>query len=84
MRSRGKVHFVIRVALIWGGAMVLGNILLDFLFGGGFSLSNVIYFIIAAPFISLVSWWANEGEYRAAKLDARMKAVESDDLCHGE
>ena len=74
-RANGKIRFVIRVSLIWIGVMVPLNVVNDYLFHRGFRLSTVIYFSIAGPVVGFVNWWVSEGEYRAAKIDARMKAL---------
>jgi len=76
-RAKGKVRFVIRATLIWGGTMIVGISLANYFLHRGFSqiLFTVIYFLVAGPIVALVSWWHNEGEYTAAKIDARMKAM---------
>lgn len=55
--------------------MVPLNILSDYFFDARFRVSTVIYFIASAPILSLIEWWVAEGEYRAAKIDAPMKAL---------
>ena len=72
-RRTGKLRFVVRTALIWGGAMIVMNMILRFLFNRGPSLGTVIYFIVVAPIVALVMWWANEGIYKNAKLDNVIK-----------
>jgi len=74
-RANGQIRFVIRVSLIWIGVMVPLNVVSDYLSHRGFRLSTVIYFSIAGPIVGFVNWWVYEGEYRAAKIDARMKAL---------
>jgi hypothetical protein len=41
-------------------------------------LLYVTLLLIAAPLIALVEWWWNEGQYKSAKLDARLKAIPKD------
>jgi hypothetical protein len=74
-RANGKIRFVIRVSLIWIGVMVPLNVVGDYFSNRVFRLSTVIYFSIAGPIVGFVNWWVYEGEYRAAKIDARMKAL---------
>jgi len=78
-RVKGKAHFVIRVSLIWGGGMVLFTSLYDYYFQGAIKISKIIYFSIAGPILGLVSWWINEGEFKAAKIDARMREMRQQD-----
>ena len=77
-RAKGKTRFVIRTTLIWGGTMIVGMSLTEYFRYRSFRLlvPIVIYFAIAAPIVSLVLWWSNEGAYVAARLDARMKVIE--------
>ena len=74
-RVKGKVRFVIRVSLIWGGVMVLFTSLFDYYLNGSIQISKIIYFSIVGPVVGLVSWWAAEGEFKAAKIDARMREM---------
>jgi len=74
-REKGKARFVIRGSLIWGGAMIVFTSLYDYYSYGTIKISSMIYFTIAGPIVGLVSWWSNEGEFRAAKIDARMREM---------
>ena len=77
-RAQGKARFVIRTTLIWGGTMIVGMSLSEYFLFRSFRqlVPTVLYFVIAAPIVSLVLWWSSEGAYTAAKIDARMKAIE--------
>jgi hypothetical protein len=74
-RIHGRGRYLIRVALIWGGAMILSRSLYDYYFFGRIQISGLIYYSIAGPIVGLVSWWINEGEYQAAKIDARVREI---------
>jgi hypothetical protein len=74
-REKGKARFVIRGTLIWSGAMIVFTSLYDYYSYDAIEISNIIYFTIAGPIVGLVSWWSNEGEFRAAKIDARMREM---------
>ena len=75
-RLKGKVRFVIRVWLIWGGTMIVGSGLLDWYFHGAIDIPKSIYFSLVAPIVALVAWWVNEGEFKAAKIDARAREMQ--------
>ena len=76
-RAKGKARFVLRVTAIWGGTMIVGMSLANYFLHRGVSqiLFTFIYFLVVGPIVGLVSWWTNEGEYTAAKIDARMKPM---------
>ena len=67
-RARGRNHYVRRVTLVWGGAMINVSVLLDCLYRGGFSF---VQFLIMIPLclaggwlVGAVGWSSNEGRYR--------------------
>ncbi|MDX6447253.1 MAG: hypothetical protein QOH71_4327 [Blastocatellia bacterium] len=66
---------MIRISLIWGGFMIVSNALWDYYFHGALDIPKLIYFAIAGPILGLVSWWVNEGEFKAAKIDAHMREL---------
>ena len=74
-RVKGKAGFVIRVSLIWAGATILFTSLYDYYFHGVIEIPKIIYFSIAGPIVGLVSWWISDGEFKAAKIDARMREL---------
>jgi hypothetical protein len=74
-RKKGKTRFVFRVSLIWSGFMILTTSFYHYVVHGAVDVWNIVYFSIAGPIVALVSWWVNEGEYRAAKIDARMREI---------
>src|SRR5215468_6328932 len=81
-RARGKARFVIRGSLLWSGAMIVFSSLYDWYFRGGTDLWQTIYFVIPGPILGLVSWWINEGVFRAARIDARMPELGKDGALH--
>ena len=66
--------------------MILCTSLSDYLRLGALDLSKTIYiaiyFAIAGPIVGLVSWWSNEGEFKAAKIDARMREIRQQSSIH--
>src|SRR5690349_3994381 len=78
-RTKGKARFVIRGSLIWSGAMIIFTSLYDWYFRGATDPWQMIYFVIVGPILGLVSWWINEGEFRAARIDARMRELRAHD-----
>lgn len=78
-RVKGKARFVVRVSLIWAGAMIVSTSLYDYYFHGAMEIPKIIYFSIAGPIVGLVSWWISEGEFQAAKIDARMRELRRQD-----
>lgn len=79
-RTQGKTRFVIRGAFLWGGTMILFMSLMDYYYDHTLDLKKLlwtaIYFVLAAPIITLATWWSNEGMRTSANLDARMKSIE--------
>lgn len=59
--------------------MIAFTSLYDWYFQNTIHAWEMIYFVIAGPIIELVSWWINEGEFRAAKIDARMRELRAHD-----
>ena len=55
--------------------MIVFTSLYDYYFHGAIEIPKIIYFSIAGPIVGLVSWWINEGEFKAAKIDARMREM---------
>lgn len=80
IRARGKAQFVFGGSLISGLAIagvidVIDNVFYE---GTKYSLlSNIIYYLIMGIVIALVTWWDMEGRYKAALIDARVKASPS-------
>ena len=62
--------------------MIAFTSLYDWYLHGAIQPLQMIYFVIAGPIIGLVSWWSNEGEFRAAKIDARMRELPAHDAIH--
>ena len=56
--------------------MILLTSLYDYHFHGAIEIPKIIYFSIAGPIVGLVSWWIGEGEFKAAKIDARMREMQ--------
>ena len=81
-RLKGKANFVIRVSLIWGGSMVISNSLYDYYFHGRIEIAKLISFLIAGPIVGLVSWWDNEGVFKAAQIDERMRQIREQTAAH--
>ena len=80
---RGKTRFVFSSALTSG--LTVAGILdaIDNVFYGGTKyslLSNAILYMIMGLVIALFSWWDMEGKYKAALIDARVKASPSGEL----
>ncbi len=59
--------------------MIVFTSLYDWYFHGTIHPWQMIYYVIVGPIIGLVSWWINEGEFRAAKIDARMRELRAND-----
>ena len=76
-RTRGRTRFIIRVWIIWSGAEILGSLIFDYFAEGRIDLRLIFMFAIGGPILGLILWWSNEGEYTAAKLDARMKGQDT-------
>ena len=62
--------------------MIAFTSLYDWYLHGAIHPGQMIYFVIAGPIIGLVSWWINEGEFRAAKIDARRRELRAHDAVH--
>ena len=79
-RVKGKVRFVIQVALFWAGSMIVVTSIADFYFEGSVDspklFSRAIYFLIAGFVLGFVGWWSNEGRYKNAKIEARINSIE--------
>ena len=79
-RARGKARYVFGSAIVNGltiaGVLdVIDNVLRD---GTQYSLaSNLILYSIIGVVAGFVSWWDMEGRYKAALIDARVKASPS-------
>jgi hypothetical protein len=65
-----------------GGAMLLLTSLYDYYFHGAIEIPKIIYASIAGPIVGLVFWWIGEGEFKAAKIDARMREIRRQDAIH--
>jgi hypothetical protein len=76
-RAKGKARFVILTALLWSALMIGALSLAELYFEGtldGLRLkTRVIYYLIAGPIVGLVLWWINEGRYKNARIEARIK-----------
>ena len=64
--------------------MVLFTSLNDYYFHGAIEIPKVIYFSIAGPILGLVSWWIAEGEFKAARIDARMREIRRQNAHKGD
>jgi len=62
--------------------MIVSTSLYDYYFQHTIRISDIIYFSIAGPIIGLATWWANEGEFKAAKIDARMREARHQSAIH--
>jgi hypothetical protein len=81
-RAQGKARFVIRGTLIWSGSMIIFNAVWDYYFHGAVEISKLILFLLVGPIVGLVSWWDNEGVFKAAKIDERMRQIREQNSVH--
>ena len=81
------MRFVFISSLTYGLTMAGGLDVMDKLFYGGAKyslLSNIILYPIMGLVVSYATWWDMEGKYKAALIDARVKASPSGQLpSHG-
>jgi hypothetical protein len=79
-RAKGKARFVVRTGLVWSGAMIVGFLVADYYFDGTVdglkSLFRAICFLIVGLIIGFVVWWTKEGQYKNAKIEARINSIE--------
>jgi hypothetical protein len=83
IRARGKAKFVFGSALAYGLTMAGVLDVIDKVFSGGTKyslLSNAILYPIMGMVLAGVTWWDMEGKYKAALIDARVKASPSGKL----
>lgn len=77
-RAQGKARFLIRGVLTWTAGMLLVSALPEYYLHRDVRL--FLLSLILIPTIGVIGafalWWTNEGKYRAAKIDARMKSIE--------
>jgi len=64
--------------------MILLTSLYDYYFHGAIEIPKIIYYSIAGPIVGLVSWWIAEGQFTAAKNDARMREIRQQNLHKGD
>jgi hypothetical protein len=81
-RLKGKARYGARVTLIWSGSMIIFNGLWDYYFDRGIEIPKLIFLLIAGLIVSLVSWWDNEGVFKAAKIDERTRQARAEDPAH--
>ena len=62
--------------------MVVFKALYDYYFDGHIRISRLIAFLIAGPIVGLLSWWDNEGVFKAAKLDQRDREIRDQISAH--
>jgi hypothetical protein len=83
IRARGKAQFVFGTAVAYGLTMAGVLDVVDHVFYGGTKyslLSNAIFYPIMGMVIGHATWWDMERKYKAALIDARVKASPSGEL----
>ena len=83
IRAQGKTRFVFSSALTYGLTMAGILDVIDNVAYGGTEhslLFNAIGYLIMAIVMAHLTWWDMEGKYKAALIDARVKASPSGEL----
>ena len=78
-RAKGKARFVIKTALVWGGVQIVCFLVFDYFDGTLHGLKTLlmgIYFLIVGVIAGFVAWWIKEGQYKDARIEARINSIE--------
>ena len=73
-RSKGRSHFILWAALMWGGLMILfttaWEYFLDHRFDPGLLIIKVLIYLIGGYVVGLIGWSSNEKKYQAFLREA--------------
>lgn len=73
-RAKGKWFFVFRTAITFAVSIFVVTSLISWLFNDEVYLKpiDLIFFIVASPFVGLMNWWTRDARYRNHLLDKKI------------